>query len=138
MPGLEVGGAVRGVAVGDLEVDGDRAVGTEGQDPEDLLEIGAMVLVVSEGGEQRGFAPHALAGGELVLALQGDAGRIVVELFQTDVELANHEDDEIRQLRVAIRVEEAVEGAADTVIIEQAQLLWLEAHQGGHALRQSK
>ena len=93
-----------------------------------------MVLVVPEGSAQRGLPPDALAPGVLVLPLERNGGGVVVELLQADIKLPDHAENQIREQRLSIRVEKAVESAADTVVLEQAQLLGFEAHQGRHAL----
>jgi hypothetical protein len=136
VPGLAVGLAVLGVAVGDAAEDGNGLVGAHGQDPEQLLEVVAVVLVVAVrdlGRVGAGAGGRRLLLPLLVDAAEGDGGAVVVELVGRDIEAADGVEDELDLEGGAVGVEEAVEGATQTVVIEQVPLLGIEAEEIGVA-----
>src|SRR3974377_1804305 len=116
LPGALMGAVVGGVAALDAELHGHGAVAGDGEDVEQLLEVGAVVLVVAVGdGQAESPAQGAFAAGALVVAVEGDGGGVVVQLVQVDAELADGVGDDGQGERGDVSVEEAVEGAADAV-----------------------
>ena len=90
VPGGAVGAVVGGVAALDAELHRHGAVARDGEDVEQLLEVGAVVLVVAPGDGQPQPAPQGpLPSARLVVAVEGDGGRVVVQLVELDVELAD-------------------------------------------------
>ena len=88
-----------------------------------MLEVGAMVLVVPPGGGQPQAASQlSLPIRTLVVAVEGDGGRVIVQLVQIDVELAHPVDDDRQGQGRDVGVEEAVEAAADAIVVERGQL----------------
>ena len=61
VPGLAVGAVVGGVATLDPKVHRHGTVATDGEDVEQLLEVGAVVLVVPPGDRQAESPPHGAA-----------------------------------------------------------------------------
>jgi len=118
-----VGGAVFRIAIGHLDVDGHGTVGTHREDPQELFEIGAVVLVVAERDDQRGSAPDQATRGVRVFAVEGQARRVVVQLLERDLELLNHVDHEGGQQRARVGVEQPIQGPAHAIVVEQGDLL---------------
>ena len=131
LPCLAVGGAVFRVAVGHLDVDGDGAVGAHREDPEELFEIGPMVLIVAERHDQRGPAPDQAAGGLGVLAVERQARGVVVQLLQRDRELLDHVHHEGGQQRVRVGIEQSIQGSAHAIVVEESDLLRAQSQEGG-------
>jgi hypothetical protein len=123
VPGRDVGDGVVGVAVGDPEGHRHPALGLGGEDEEQLLQIGAVVLRVAVDDGRRRAATHRAPGGGAVLPAESDRGRIVVQLIEAHAELlSDREHDRGEQCR-AIGVEEPIERAADAVVAEMPHLL---------------
>jgi len=90
VPARDVRDVVDGVAVGHPVGDRHRTVSRDGQDEQQLLEVGAEVLVVTLG-DLRGGLPAALSAvGVGVVAGDRDSGRVVVQLGGGHAELADH------------------------------------------------
>ena len=121
LPGIGVGAGVGSIAIGDFELNGHLFVG-DGEDPQKLLQIGAVILVVPEGDLQCGMAAYGGAIGCGVLSVEGEGGGVVVQLLEGDVELLDHVQNELGEHGAAVGVEESVEGSADTVVVELAEL----------------
>ena len=79
IPRGDVGLVVGCVVVERLVVDGHSSVGRHGERPEQLLEVGPMILIVAKGDAQSGFLTHAASVGLTVLSLEADRGRIIME-----------------------------------------------------------
>src|SRR5262249_16412692 len=58
----------------------------------------------------------------LVVAVEGDGGRVVVQLVEIDVELADGVDDDGQGERGDVGIEEAVEAAADAGVVGRGGL----------------
>jgi len=80
IPGGDVCLVIVGVTVGESVCDRDRPVGRDGQDPQQLLEIGAVVLAVAVCGRRGGLAGALMSVGCAVGAVQRDRRRVVVQL----------------------------------------------------------
>ena len=123
VPGVAVRAVVGGVAALDAELHRHGAVAGDREDVEQLLEVGAMVLVVAPGDGQPQPAPQGpLLIGGLVIAVEGDGGGVVVQLVEIDGELADGVDDDGQGEGGDVGVEEAVEAAADAVVVERGEL----------------
>lgn len=85
-PGLDVCFHVCGVAVENLVVNRDRAVGGEGERKEDLPEVGTVVLVVPVRHLHRGLASLFAAVAGPVLTRDGQRRGVVVKPAQIDLE----------------------------------------------------
>jgi hypothetical protein len=131
VPGGDVGDVVGGVAVLGAIRDGDRPVGGDGQDPHELFEVGAVVLVVAVGDGRGRLTGPGPAGGSLVGAGEGDGGRVVVELGDVEVEVADDAEDHLGDEGGPIGVEEPVEGATHPVVIECFGVAGREPEQAG-------
>ena len=124
VPGVAVGAVVGGVAALDPELHRHGAVAGDGEDVEQLLEVGAVVLVVAPGDGQPEPSPQGpLPVGRLVVAVEGDGGGVVVQFVEVDVELADGVGGDGQGQRGDVGVEEAVEAAADAVVVERGELL---------------
>lgn len=114
---------VVGVAIGEAVRERDRAVSADGQDPQQLLEIGAVLLVVAVSGRRRRLAGTPMAVGRAIGAGECDRGRVVVQLGAIDVELADHAEHQLGQQRRAVGVKQPVQRAADAIVIEQRKVI---------------
>jgi hypothetical protein len=122
VPGVAMRAVVGGVAAPHAELHRHGAVAGDGEDVEQLLEVGAMVLVVAPGGGQPQPAPQGpLPIGGLVVAVEGDGGRVVVQLVELDLELADGMDDDGQGEGRDVGVEEAVEAAAGAIVVERSE-----------------
>jgi hypothetical protein len=97
LPGGDVRGVIVGVAVGQAVRDRDRPVGRDGQDPQQLLEIGAVVLVVTMSRGCGRLARARMTVGATVGAGQRDRRRVVVQLGAVDAELGDHTEHQLRE-----------------------------------------
>ena len=132
LPGVDMGAVVGGVAALDAEVHRHGAVARDGEDVEELLEVGAVVLVVAVGDGQAELPPQGpLAVGGLVVAVEGDGGGVVVQLVEIDGELADRVGHDGEGERGDVGVEEAVEAAADAVVVERGELRRGQSQQSG-------
>ena len=131
-PGLSMDLIVGGVAVVGLAVDWDRSVGGDGDPKEELLQIGAVILVVAKRDTRR---PVELVGGGLVgiVATEGDGGGILVQLVEANVELADSSNDQGSQEAGAVGTVEVIEGPAETIVVERGQLIGLQSEVFGYA-----
>ena len=87
VPGGDVGAVIGGVAALDPEVHRHGTVAADGEDVEQLLEVGAVILVVAPGDRQAKLSPQgALPVGVLVVAVERHGRGVVVQLIERDVE----------------------------------------------------
>ena len=122
---------VCGVATLDPELHRHGAVAGDREDIQQLLEVGAVVLVVSPGdGGSEPAAKRAFLGRGVVIAMEGDGGGIVVQLVELDAELADGVGGDVEDQRGDVGIEEPVEGAADAVIVKRAQLFLRQPEPG--------
>jgi hypothetical protein len=75
-----VGDVVAGIARYDPVSHGHGTVGADGEDPHQLAQIRAVVLVVAESDRRGGLAASGPAVRAVVIASEGHAGRVVVQL----------------------------------------------------------
>ena len=130
IPGVAVRAVVGGVAALDAELHRHGAVARDREDVEELLEVGAMVLVVAPGDGQPQPAPQGpLPIGGLVIAVEGDGGGVVVQLVELDGEFTDGMDDDGQGQGGDVGVEEAIEAAADAIVIERGQLVRSQAQE---------
>ena len=125
-----MGGVVGDVAAGRTEVDGHAAIVADGENVEQLLEVGAMVFAVAPGDGQR-LLVAALPGlgGLGVGAEERDRGGVVVQFIETEVELLDDMADERQEERRPVAVEEEGQAAAHAVVVEGADVLGREVQQ---------
>ena len=136
VPGVAVRAVVGGVAALDPELHRHGAVAGDREDVKQLLEVGAMVLVVAPGDGQAEPAPQGpLLIGGLVIAVEGDGGGVVVQLVEFDAELADGVGDDGEGEGGDVGVEEAVEAAADAVVVERGELFGGQAEESGDVAR---
>ena len=95
IPGVAMRAVVGGIAALHTKLHRHGAVAGDGEDVQQLLEVGAMVLVMPPGDGPLQPAPQGpvLIGG-LVVAVEGDGGGVVVQLVELDGELADGMDDD--------------------------------------------
>ena len=117
VPGVDVGGVVDGVAVGDAAADGDRAVGGHGQHPYQLFEVGPVVLVVPVGDRRRRFAATGSADRLGVGAREGNRGRVVVQLRGVEAEPVDRAQRQAGQQAGVVGVEQPGKRPADAVVV---------------------
>jgi hypothetical protein len=104
-------------------------IGRYRQNKEELLEVGPVIFVVPVGGPKSRLPLEEMALSLSVFACEGQGGRVVVKLIHVDLEIPQSPQDEFGHEGSAIGGKETVQGAADTVIIEQIGLTWLETQQ---------
>lgn len=131
-PGIDVNGIVGGVAIVGLGVDGHGTVGGDGDAVKQLLEIGAVILVVTEGNV---WWPVRLPRIGLVGVLAGDGngGGILVDLPKFDGELANDTHDEYGEETGSVGSVEVIESSPDAIVVEQSNLLGEQSQVFGYA-----
>src|SRR5207237_8490383 len=102
------------VAAVACEIDRHVAVTGDRQDVEQLLQIGPPRLAVSPGDGVRRSSPlFALLARIIVGAVERDGGRIVVQLIETDLELADDMADDGHDQGGSHPLEAAVEAATE-------------------------
>jgi hypothetical protein len=107
-------------------------VAADSEDIEQLLEVRAMVLVVAVGDGQPQPPPQrARLRRILVVAMEGHGGRVVVQLVERDVELAGGVGGKVQRPGGDVGLEEAVEGAADPVVVEGGELIVGQSEEWG-------
>jgi hypothetical protein len=131
-----MGPIVRDVAAFGAEVQRHAAVGGDGENEQQLLQIGTVVLVVAEGDRQRGTAEGPLlAVGTGVRPANGNRGGIVVQLVQRDAELLDHVGRHGQDQRGHIGLEQPVQGPSYAVIVEPVDLLRRQVQDVGRVVR---
>ena len=119
-----MGAVVGGVATLDPEVHRHGTVAADGEDVEQLLEVGAVILVVAPGDRQAEPSPQrALPVGVLVVPVKRHGRGVVVQFIERDVELADGVGRDVESQGRDVGVEEAVEGTPDAIIVERGELL---------------
>jgi hypothetical protein len=78
-------------------------------------------MAVGEGQAELSAQGPLLVGG-VVVAVEGDSGGVVVQLVQIDGELADCVGHDGEGERGDVGVEEAVEAAADAIVVERREL----------------
>ncbi len=96
-----------------------------------LLEIGPVVLGVTERHLRGGLAPARAAVRRLVLAVHADRGRVVVHLGGVHAELGDHTDDQVGEQAGPVRVEQPHQRPAGPVVIEPRRVAVRQAQQPG-------
>ena len=119
-----MGQIVGGVAALGLKIDRDPAVLGDGEDEEELLEVGPVVLVVAPGDREPGLIlAFLLLVRILVVAVEGDGGGVVVQLVESDRELADGVGGDGQGEGAAVVLEEPVETASDAIVVEGDDLV---------------
>jgi hypothetical protein len=131
-PGFHVRLVVGRVAARGTKVDRHAAVVTEREDVDQLLQIGAMVLVVAPGNGQ-GAPPGAgvFFGSIRVVAVEGDRGGVVVQLAERDLEFTDRLPDHGQHEGPLFAPKQAVQCPADGVVAQRFQLVQRQAQQVG-------
>jgi hypothetical protein len=134
IPRLDVGARVVDVAVGAAEGDGDVAVGSHGQDEQQLLEIGPVGLRMPEDDGGRAAPANGSPRGGSIAAEEADRRAVVVKLVETQIEALSDRQDDLGQCS-AVGVEESVQGASEPVVAEVLHRLGVDAkHAAGKAV----
>jgi len=121
-----VGGCVVRIAVHGAVRDGYGAISAHGKDPQELLEVRAIILVVPVLDGERVAPGLGSAIRVRVGTCEGDGGGVVVELLQVNIEGADRAENQVREETAAVGMMEAIEGAADTIIIQECTFAWGE------------
>ncbi len=82
VPSLDVGDRVVGVAVGDAKLHRHPAVGGDGEDEEQLLQIRPMVFRIAVDDGRCAATAQLAAGGPSVLAAESNRGGVVMQLLE--------------------------------------------------------
>lgn len=130
-PGGDVSGGVLGVAVSHPMGEGHRPIGGHGEDPDQLLEVGPVVLGKAVRSHDGRLATPRLPGGLSEGAVQAHAGGVVVELGTVHLELPDRSQHQFVEQGGPVRVEEAGQGSPDPVVIEQLDITWPQSEGGG-------
>ena len=131
IPGGDVRLIVGDVAVQQAVRERHRPVRCDGEREHELLEIGTVVLGVTERRRRGALAGALPAVGALVGAVQADRGGVVVQLRAVDLELGDHAEHQLHQQRRAIAVKELIQRAPDAIVVEHLALIRTEAEQSG-------
>ena len=123
VPGGDVGEVVGGVAVAAAVGDRDRPVRGHGEDEQQLLEVGAEVLVVAVADRRGRFAAAPVPVRVRVRAGHGDGGGVVVQLADVDAEAADDAEHRLGEQACPVGVEEPVEHAAHPVVVERCDVV---------------
>ena len=124
IPGGDVGPVIGGVATLDPEVHRHGTVAADGEDVEQLLEVGAVILVVAPGDREAELSPQrALPVGVLIVPVKRHGRGVVVQFIERDVELADGVGRDVESQGRDVGVEEAVEGTPNAIIVERGELL---------------
>src|SRR5205823_4512626 len=99
---------------------------------EQLLEIGTPRLAVSPGDGVRRSSPlFAFLARLVVGTVERHGGRIVMQLIETDGELADDMTDDGHDQGGSDPVEHAVQGASEAVVVQSGQVPRAEAEEVG-------
>jgi hypothetical protein len=91
-----------------------------------------MVLVMAPGdGQPEPSAEEPLPRGVLVIAVEADGRRIVVEFVEGDAKFTDGAGGDVEHQRGNVGVEEAIEGTAGAVVVEGGELVVREAEPVG-------
>jgi hypothetical protein len=94
LPSLDVGSGVAGIAIGAAEGHRYIAVGGHGENQQQLLEIGAVVLRVSVSDRRRRPSANLPARRRSVASVEAHRGTVVVKLIEVNAEaLADRHHD---------------------------------------------
>ncbi len=116
-----MGHIVGHVAALGLEIDRDSSVLGDGEDEEQLFEIGPVVLVMAPGDGQPGLSPATVfLGGVGVVAEEGHGGGVVVQLFERDREFADGMCSDGQGEGTTVAAEELVQGSAKRSSLREA------------------
>ena len=119
---------IGGVATLDPELYGHGPITGDRENIKQLLEVGAVVLVVAVGdGQAEMPAEGAFVLGILVVAGEGHGGGVVVQFVELDAELAHGVCGDVEDERGDVGIEDAVEGSSHAVVVQRVELL------GSHA-----
>ncbi len=127
VPGVDVGGHVRGVPIGDTEGDRHGPVSGHRQDPHQLLEVRPMVLAEPVAGGRGGFAATLPSVGGAIRTRELQGRGVVVQPGQVDVEVVHRIQDQPGQQAGPVRVEQPREHPPDPVIVQQVNICWRQA-----------
>jgi hypothetical protein len=124
VPGGDMGPVVGGVATLNPEVHRHGTVAADGEDVEQLLEVGAVILVVAPGDREAELSPQrALPVGVLVVAVECHGSGVVVQLVERDVKRVDGVGRDVQYQSRDVGVEEAIQRTADAIIVERGELL---------------
>ncbi len=124
LPGAPVRAVVGGVAALDPQRHRHDAVAADREDGEQLLQVGAVVLVGPPShGQPEPPAQRPLPVRVLVIAVEGEGRRVVGPLVEVNAERPHRVRHDREPQRGDVGVEAAVEAAADAVVVEGRQLL---------------
>jgi hypothetical protein len=127
-----MGAVVGGVAALDPEVHRHGTIACDSEDIQQLLEVGAVVLVVAVGDGQAKLSPEGpLLVGRLVVAVERDGGGVVVQFVEIDAELTDGVCHNRERERRDVGVEEPVEATSDAVVVERRELRCSQSQQLG-------
>lgn len=93
-----------------------------------------MILGMSVRDAGRTLPAQEAIAGVLVLAGEADRGRIIVQFVEAEVEASMDGEDDLGQERAAIGVEQAIEGAADLIVVQPLRLIRREPEGLGREL----
>jgi len=132
VPRLAMSTIVGGIPTLDAEVHGDRTITCHREDVEQLLQVGAMVLVVAPGDGPPKLPPErAFLVGVLVVTVERDGGGVVVEFVEGHAKRAHHVLGHPQCQGRNRGIEQVIEASADAIVIERGRLLGRKAQELG-------
>src|SRR5262245_30597689 len=109
---------VGSIAALDAKLHRHGAVAGHSEDVEQLLEVRAVVLVVAPGhSESQSSSQGPFSLGRFVTPVEGDGGRVVMQLVEADVEFAYGMGRNFEGQGRDVHVEETVERSADAIVV---------------------
>ncbi|MCZ7559321.1 MAG: hypothetical protein M5U30_04100 [Burkholderiaceae bacterium] len=124
-----MGDGIGDVAAGAPKVHRHAIVAVDGQDEQQLLQIGPVVFAVAVGDRRCPTSANAASRGCAVLPAKGDRSRVVVQPIEAHAEASRKRDDDLGQQCRPVHVEQALERPSDAVVGEVRQVGGAQAEQ---------
>ena len=123
VPGGAMGLVVDHIAALGLKIDRHSTVLGDGEDEEQLLQIGPVVLVMSPGDRQPCLsAARQFLTGVGVLAEESHSRRIIVQFVQVHIELGDGVGRDRQGKRTTVALEQPVQATAHAIVVERTDL----------------
>ena len=123
LPGFLMHFIIRGVARVEMEMDGGRVIGTNDKRPNELFEIGAVVLVVAKGDVRC----RIVRRGTRTVTKEGNGRGVLVELRHINVKGADDMQDDGGKQGSLRSLEQEIEVTANAIVVEERKIGGLQA-----------
>ena len=122
VPGRDVRRVIDGGATREAVGDRDGPIGADGEDPDQLLEVGAVVLGVPVSDDRGRLSPTPGAVGAAVGTVHADRRPVVVQLGGAHRELADRAEHDRGQQVGPVSIEQSVQCPTDPVVVHCSDL----------------